>query len=213
MDITWFGQSCIRIKGKTTSIIIDPFDPEMVGLKLPKDFSAPLVLTTHDHGDHNNTKAVADSQLIINGPGEYEFSGVTVTGTRTHHDDQQGDERGNNTVYNIMIDGINIVHTGDLGHLLTEDQMDQIGSADILMLPVGGVYTINAKVASQVVAQLEPRMVVPMHYKIDGLKVELEPLDGFLKEMGVENAEAQAKLTISKDKLPEETVVVVLNKA
>ncbi len=213
MDITWYGQSCFKLKGKTTSVILDPFDPEMVGLKHPKDFSAPLVLVSHNHGDHNHAQTVTDQKLLLEGPGEYEFMGVTVTGTSTFHDDTQGSERGINTVYNLIIDGINVVHLGDLGHTLTEPQVNEIGNADIVLIPVGGTYTINAKTAAEVVAQLEPKLVIPMHYQIDGLKIELEPVDNFLKEMGSEAVTPVAKLSITKDKLPEETQVVVLSKS
>lgn len=213
MDIVWFGQSMFRIKGKTSSVMIDPFDPEMVGLKLPKDMSSPLVLVTHDHGDHSNVKAVTDNKLVVQGPGEYEFGGITVEGVGTHHDATQGSERGKNTVYNILVDGVHIVHLGDLGHTLTEEQVSAIGATDILMVPVGSAYTIDAKAAAEVVAQLEPRLVIPMHYKIEGLKPDLEPVDNFLKEMGAEAIQPVAKLTITRDKLPDETQVVVLSKS
>lgn len=213
MEITWFGQSFFRLKGKTTTLLIDPFDPEMVGLKLPKDLSASVALTTHNHGDHNNTKVITNQKLIIAGPGEYEVEGVTITGTRTFHDKTGGSERGINTVYNMTVDGVNVVHLGDLGHELTEEQITEIGTVDVLLVPVGGVYTITASEAVKVVNQLEPRIVIPMHYKVDGLKIELETAEPFLKEMGAESVEATPKLSITKDKLPEETTVVVLSKS
>ena len=174
MDIYWYGQACFKIKGKQATALIDPYDPSMLGLKLPKDTSADLVLKTHDHADHSNTDVAGESAVKIAGPGEYEVKGVAVTGVMTYHDKQKGVERGKNTVYNLEIEGVNIVHLGDLGQILEEDQLEEIGSVDVLMIPVGGVYTIDAKDAARVVAQLDPKIVIPMHYKLDDLKVDLQ---------------------------------------
>lgn len=214
MDIYWLGQSCFKIKGKTATIIIDPYDPEFTGLKLPKDLEAQVVLSTHNHKDHNNTAAVAGSPLVAAGPGEYEASGVSIEGVATFHDNVNGTEKGTNTVYHMLIDGINIVHLGDLGHKLTESQLGEIDNTDILMIPVGGKFSLNAELAVEVVAQLEPKIVIPMHYQIPELKIEeLEKVDLFLKEMGAENTEIQPKLSITRDKLPDATTVVVLSKS
>jgi L-ascorbate metabolism protein UlaG (beta-lactamase superfamily) len=212
MDINWYGQSCFKIKGKTASLVIDPFDPEFTGLKLPKDLEADVILSTHPHQDHNFLQAVSGNHLAVTGPGEYEISGVSITGIGTYHDAASGADKGINTVYQIVIDGINVVHLGDLGHLLTEEQVSQIDAADILMVPVGGSATIDSEIAAKVVAQLEPRVIIPMHYKIPGLKFELEDAGPFLKEMGAESMAPVPKLVITKDKLPEETTVVVLSK-
>lgn len=217
MDIYWYGQACFKLKGKNAQVVIDPFDSEFTGLKLPKDLTADIVLSTHSHQDHNNTKAVTSETgkpMVFDTLGEYEVSGVVITGISSFHDDSNGSERGKNSIFHLMFDGLNIVHLGDLGQSkLTEDQISQIGQTDILLTPVGGVYTINSKQATSIVSQLEPKIIIPMHYKIDGLKFDLEGVDGFLKEMGVENITPQQKLSISKDKLPEEPQVVVLNKS
>lgn len=213
MDILWYGQAAFKLKGKTTTVVIDPFNPEMMNLKLPKDLSADIVLQTHDHPDHSFVSAVGGEPVVLTGPGEYEIKGVAIVGVGTYHDDKKGEERGRNTVYNIDVDGINIVHLGDLGHLLTDAQVEEIGDTDILLIPVGGKYTIDAKTASQVVASLEPRIIIPMHYALPGLKIELDGVEPFLKEMGAENKEPQPKLSITKDKLPEEPEVVVLSKS
>lgn len=213
MDIYWYGQACFKIKGKQATALIDPYDPAMLGIKLPKDTSADMVLKTHDHADHSNLDVAGESAIKILGPGEYEVKGIAVTGVMTYHDNQKGAERGKNTVYNLEVDGVNIVHLGDLGQILEEDQLEEIGSVDVLMIPVGGVYTIDAKDAARVVAQLDPKIVIPMHYQLEDLKVELQPLDNFLKEMSVENPVSQPKLSITKDKLPDEMQVVVLSKA
>lgn len=212
MDIFWYGQAAFKIKGKQATVIFDPYDPEKLGLKLPKDLTGDMAFQTHDHFDHNNLSVTGEA-VKIKGPGEYEVKGVIASGVATFHDSQKGAERGKNTVYNVEIDGVRIVHLGDLGHTLEEKQIEEIGAVDVLLIPVGGVFTIDAKDAARVVTQLEPKIVIPMHYMIEGLKVELNPLDDFLKEMAIDNVEPQPKLTITKDKLPDETQVVVLSKA
>lgn len=212
MDIIWYGQACFKLKGKNASVAIDPYN-ELIGLKPPKEIEADLVLVTHEHKDHNNVGLVVGSPVKIEGPGDYEAKGVAVTGIGVFHDKQKGAERGRNTIYNVNIDGLNIVHVGDLGHLLSEAEIQDLGTTDILLVPVGSVFTIDAKEASELVAQLEPRIIIPMHYNLPGLKVDLDPVDKFLKEMGIENVVPVPKLTITKDKLPEEPQVVVLTKS
>ncbi|MDO8639090.1 MAG: MBL fold metallo-hydrolase [Candidatus Daviesbacteria bacterium] len=212
MDIYWYGQSCFKIKGKTATVVIDPFDPEFTGLKIPKDLEAQVVLVTHNHKDHNFAEIVKGGPLIISGPGEYEKAGVSVSGIKTFHDKTSGSERGVNTIYHLIVDGINIVHVGDLGHNLTEEQSSLIDATDILMVPVGGTYTLNAEGASEVVSELEPGIVIPMHYALPEGKSDLSGVEPFLKEMGAENVEAVPKLSITKDKLPEETTVTLLSK-
>lgn len=213
MDIYWYGQACFKLKGKSASVIIDPYSEEMLGLKLPRDLSCDLVLSTHDHLDHNNFKVIPETAIPITGSGEYEVKGIAVTGISVFHDKKNGQERGQNTIFNIELDGLNIVHLGDLGHELTESQIEELGPTDILLIPVGGVYTIDAKDATRVVSQIEPKIIIPMHYKLPELKIELEPVDNFLKEMGVESVIPIPKLSITKDKLPDEVEVVVLSKS
>lgn len=218
MDIYWYGQACFKLKGKNASVVIDPYDPEFTGLKLPKDLQADVVLTTHAHQDHNNSGAVGKSPsgtlpMAFSEPGEYEVAAVVITGINSFHDSSEGSERGLNTIFHLLFDNLDIVHLGDLGQReLTEKQIAEIGQTDILLIPVGSVYTIDAKAAANIVAQLEPRIIIPMHYKIEGLKFELEGVANFLKEMGAENALPQPKLSITKERLPEEPQVVVLSK-
>ncbi len=212
MDIVWFGQACFKIKGKNATIIIDPFDPEFVGLKIPKEYS-DIVLISHQHEDHNFPKEISGEPKIFSGPGEYEVKGVTITGIASFHDKTQGSERGKNTIFHILMDALNIVHLGDFGQAsLTEEQIEAINTADILLIPVGGVYTIDGKEAVGIIAALEPKIIVPMHYGMDGLKFNLDSVDKFLEEMGAEGVNPQPKLSITKDKLPEEPMVVVLSK-
>ncbi len=218
MDIYWYGQACFKLKGKNASVVIDPYDPDFTGLKLPKDLQSDVVLTTHNHQDHNFVSAVTGSQstepMKFSEPGEYEVSGVVITGIDSFHDNLSGAERGKNTIFHLLFDNLDIVHLGDLGQTkLTEGQIADIGQTDILLIPVGSIYTIDSKQASDIVSQLEPRIIIPMHYKIEGLKFELEAVDSFLKEMGAENVSPQPKLSITKEKLPEEPQEILLAKS
>jgi L-ascorbate metabolism protein UlaG (beta-lactamase superfamily) len=213
MEITYIGHSCFKIKGKTLSIVIDPYDPK-IGYKLPK-LNADVVLVTHDHFDHNNVSGVSDYRLVIDGPGEYEIGGAFVYGRVVYHDEKQGSERGKNTMYLITIDGIDILHVGDLGHTLSQEDIEKIPNVDILMVPVGGGVTIDAEKASELISVFEPAYVIPMHYKTPDLKgdLKLDGVDKFLDEMGVENGIKKDldKLTVSSVKEDsEETEVVVL---
>lgn len=217
MDIYWGGQALFRLKGKNATVIIDPFDPANAGLKLPKDLTADIVLSTHDHKDHNNVGVVNSAvgkPMVFKESGEYEVAGVVITGITAFHDDSQGSERGKNIIFHLMFDGLNIVHLGDLGQSkLTEEQIIQIGEVDILLVPVGSVYTIDSKTATNIVSQLEPKIIIPMHFKIEGLKFELEGVEGFLKEMGAESVLPQPKLFTTREKLPEEPQVILLAKS
>ena len=221
MDIYWGGQALFRIKGKNASVILDPFGPDFTGLKLPKDLTSDIVLSTHDHKDHNNTttpKTLSGGKpMVFKDPGEYEVCGVVVTGISSFHDNSEGSERGKNTIFHLMFDGLNIVHLGDLGQSkLTEEQVSQIGQTDILLIPVGGVYTIGAEEASQVVSKIEPSFVIPMHYANPKLNSsifgQLASVDNFLLKRGISEAvEPTKKLILKKsDIIDEETKVVVM---
>lgn len=211
MVITWYGQACFKIQSGDLVIAIDPFDKE-IGFTPPR-FKADIVLVTHDHHDHNNAAAIAGEPFVITGAGEYEVKGANITGIETYHDTAQGRERGRNTIYMIEVEGVRILHMGDFGEeKMREETLEAAGEADILMIPVGGVYTIEGDAAAKIARQIEPAIVIPMHYKIPGLKPPLAGLEQFLKEMGVKDADAQEKLTIKKKDIPEDgkTAVVVL---
>jgi len=214
VDIWFLGQACIKVKGKAATLVFDPYDSNFIGLK-PLKTEADIVCITHGHGDHNYVEGVksADGKppFIISGPGEYEISGVNVVGVGSFHDDEGGAKRGKNTIYQATVDEVNLVHLGDLGQKkLTQAQIEELSGCDILFIPVGGVYTIEAKDAPDIIAQLEPRIVVPIHYKLPGLKVDLAEVTEFLKVMGKENADPATKLSASKERLPEELEVAVL---
>lgn len=212
MVIMWYGQSCFRIQGKTVTddvtLVIDPYDK--VGLKLPK-LTADILCVTHDHYDHANVKAVSGEPFLISGPGEYERKGVSITGALAPHDNVEGKARGFVTMYTMNLEGMTLAHLGDLGTTeLTEAQEEAIEDVDILLLPVGGVYTIDGKEAASLVARLEPRIVIPMHYRLPGLTVKLDGVETFLKHIGGKAGESVEKLKVSKKDLPQEETKIIL---
>lgn len=211
MDIIRLGHSSFKLKGKMATVVTDPFDSDMVGIKFPK-VEAQIVTISHSHKDHNAIPEVEGSPYVISGPGEYETHDIFVKGVRTFHDNKNGEERGANTVFNIEIDKLHVAHLGDLGHVLSDKQLDELGDVDILLIPVGGVYTIGPEEAANIIAKIEPRIVIPMHYKIEGLNESFSALytvDDFLKEIGKEKL-VLPKLSITKEKLPPELQVLVL---
>ncbi len=219
MDITYLGHSAFKLRGKIATVIADPFGSS-VGFDMPKS-SADMVTVSHQHEDHNAIEKVSGTArrpqpYLIQAPGEYEVNGVGVFGWQTFHDDQEGALRGKNTIYIIHLDGLKICHLGDLGHILSEAQVHQIGEIDVLLIPVGGFYTINAKQAVAVIKELQPSIVVPMHYQTPKHNKEtfnqVAPVSQFLTEMGLEESiEMQEKLVLTAAELPEETVVSVLH--
>jgi L-ascorbate metabolism protein UlaG (beta-lactamase superfamily) len=207
LDVTWLGHGCFRLRGRSAAVVTDPFPPA-IGLKLPR-LDADLVTISHEHENHSYTQVMRDA-YEIRGPGEYEVAGVSVIGVPTFHDAQKGAKHGRNTVYLIEIDDVRVCHLGDLGHALDDAEAEVISAPDVLLVPVGGHTAINAAQAAEIVRQLEPRYVVPMHYAIPGLTLELDPLDRFLKEMAVTASEPQVKLSVSASSGEYETKVVVL---
>lgn len=208
MTITWLGHSCFRIEAKEGSILIDPFSKD-IGLKPPK-IKDDLVLVTHDHSDHNNVQEAGPETFVVKNPGEYEKNGISVLGIMSYHDKSEGKERGPNTIYVIKAEDMTICHLGDLGQEnLNEKQVEEIGDVDILMVPVGGNYTINYKEAIEVINQIEPKMVIPMHYKTPDLTIDIESADKFVKELGL-TPEKVDKFKISKKGLPTEEIKLVM---
>ncbi len=210
MVITWYGQSCFKIQSGETVVFTDPFSKE-IGLVPPRG-QANIVTVSHQHLDHNNHQSLSGEPLMVDGPGEYESKGVNIKGVLSYHDNQEGKERGTNTIYVIEIEGMKICHLGDFGqNKLTDEQLEKIDEVDVLMIPVGGTYTLDGEKAVDIINQIEPRIVIPMHYKIPGLAVKLDGVEVFLKEIGAGKKEAVDKLTLKKKDLPpEETEVVVM---
>ena len=209
MDITWLGHSCFRLRGSHATVITDPYSPDL-GYTLGKP-TARIVTVSHQHPGHSYFRGIGGQPRVINGPGEYEISGVLILGIATFHDGEGGKKRGKNTVYLMEIDEISVCHLGDLGHVLTGEQVEEIDNVDVLLLPVGGVSTINAPMAAEIVRQLEPKAVIPMHYKTPALSWELEPVERFLKEIGAKELNPQPKLSLTKSNLPTNTQVFLLD--
>lgn len=213
MQITYLGHASFLIETNDKKIVIDPYTPDTVGLDW-KEQEADIVLITHQHEDHNYLEGVAGDPFVISQPGEYELSGITISGLPAYHDDKQGAERGATTIFLLESEGIYLGHFGDIGHELEEEQQERLGVVDVLMIPVGGVFTIDAQKAANMVAEIEPRIVIPMHYHRDGSKTEewkLAPVTDFLKEMGSEDVQPQKNFKASNvNNLPEETEVVLL---
>ena len=190
-------------------MMTDPYPPDL-GYSLGQP-TAHIVTVSHQHPGHSYVQGISGEPRLVTGPGEYEISGVLITGIATFHDRERGQKRGKSTVYLIEVDEVSVCHLGDLGHVLTAEQVEEIGTVDVLLLPVGGVSTINAPVAAEVVRQLEPKAVVPMHYKTEALSWELEPVDRFLKEIGVKEINSQPKLSFTRSSLPISTQVFLLD--
>ena len=216
MTITYLGHSSFKLKGKKGTVVSDPYH-EYVGFKMP-GISADIVTISHDHKDHNAFEQILGTSrrkksFLIQEAGEYEVGGISVFGTPAYHDDQKGSLRGQNIIFTILIDHVSVCHLGDLGHELTPSQIESIGNVDVLLIPVGGVYTIGPKQAAKLIHTLEPAYAVPMHYRTEKHEPkvfgELATLDDFLKEYGAE-PRALAKLEVDKSRLPEETELVVL---
>lgn len=214
MVITWYGQACFKIQSGDLAIAIDPYAKE-IGLTPPR-FRADVAFVTHGHFDHGNTASLAGDPFVISGPGEYEVKGVAARGIETFHDANRGAERGLNTMYRIEVEGISILHMGDFGEEKMRDStLEEVGDIDILMIPVGGFYTIDAQAAARVVRQVEPTYVIPMHYKMPGIKANIEGPERFFKEMGIAKPEAMDKFVLKKKDILHDTKtqLVVLKQA
>lgn len=212
MQINYLGHSCFKIKTKNITLVTDPFD-EYIGFKMPKT-AAEIVTISHEHKDHNSLEQIEGEPFVIRNPGEYEVGEVSIFGITSFHDDQKGEQRGKNTIYNIKIEEISICHLGDLGHKLNDRQLEEVNGVDVLFVPVGGIYTLDPKQASEVIDQIEPSIVVPMHYRTSvhsqASLSQLATLKDFLQEMGEPEIQAQEKLIINKVSLPEERQIIPL---
>ncbi len=180
MIVSWLGHSCFHIMGSNgLSILTDPFD-KSVGYKMPK-IKADVVLISHNHSDHNSVEAVAGGFSVVRRPGMHVASGMVFRGVATYHDEQAGARRGENTVFCFQVDGIRMCHLGDLGHVLKQKEIQEIGEVDLLFIPAGGIYTIDAAGADKVASQLHPQIIIPMHYQTKALRFPLDPVSKFLQ--------------------------------
>ena len=209
IEITWLGHSCFRLKGKEVTLITDPYDAS-IGYALGKP-KANIVTSSHPHPGHGFVAGVGGGPKIVRGPGEYEIASVFITGIATFHDAEKGKRRGKNTVYLIEMDELTLCHLGDLGHSLSSEQVEELSGVEVLMVPVGGLSTIDAATAAEIVRQLQPRVVIPMHFKTDAVAFKLEPVATFFKEMGLKGSSPQPRLVLTRSTLPDEAQVVVLD--
>jgi L-ascorbate metabolism protein UlaG (beta-lactamase superfamily) len=209
MEITWFGHSCFRIKGKEAVVLNDPCS-DTTGYSLGK-IQANIVAISHAHPGHSYLDTLQEGYRAIKGPGEYEIKDTYITGIATYHDDVQGKKSGKNTVYVIEMEGITLCHLGDLGHALTPEVTGELGSINVLFVPVGGHSTIWAQDAADLVRNLNPGYVIPMHYKTADEKADLEFPEKFLKELGIKDLATQPKLIVTRTNIPASTQVVLLD--
>jgi L-ascorbate metabolism protein UlaG (beta-lactamase superfamily) len=210
MEIKYLSHSAFLIKTKDAKVITDPFDPKVVGLKFSKQ-DADVVTISHAHKDHSYTELIEGTPLILTWPGQFEKKGVRVWGYSSFHDKVEGKERGENVLYKFESEGISILHCGDLGTILSDTQIDEIGDVDVLMVPVGGKYTLTADEAIHLIKKVEPSIVIPMHYGRPDIAIEgLAPLEEFLKKMGVEQTEPLEKLVVKKEDFALDTAMRVV---
>jgi len=207
MELVWIGHSCFRLRGKEATVITDPC-PKSSGYAL-SGASADLVTISNDHPHHNAVDEVTGEPTVLDGPGEYEVRGVKVTGVRTDRPGSDG-ARVRNTAYIIDVDDVRVCHLGDLANLPSSEQIELMKDAHVLLVPVGGHCTISAPEAVEVISQIEPKLVIPMHYATEVSSAELEGVERFLHEMGLTSTERQARLNVTPSSLPAEPTVALL---
>jgi L-ascorbate metabolism protein UlaG (beta-lactamase superfamily) len=213
MEITWYGHSCFRLTERNyATVVTDPFDHKSIGydaLKLKSD----IVTVSHDAPGHNNTDAVKGASHVIDGAGEFEIGGVFITGVQTDGGSSGKKKNQNgirNTIYVFDYDGITVAHLGDLKQTPTQSEIESLGTINVALVPVGGGGGLNAAKAAEVISLIEPNLVVPMHYSTPVVKVPLDSLNKFIKEMGLSKPEIQQSLKVTRSGLPDEAHVVVL---
>jgi len=208
VKIRWLGHACFLLELQNgTKIVTDPFDGS-VGYKIPK-IEADIVTVSHDHYDHNYVEGVQGDPEIIRAPGEYNMNGIGIKGIPAFHDEVKGAKRGPNVIYVYEADGIRVCHVGDLGHLLSKAQEDEIGKIDVLLIPVGGTFTLDAEGAAEVVNQLQPKMTIPMHFKTPAVSMPIDPVDKFLEKIGGGVRLESTTVEINPETLGEKRVVVL----
>jgi L-ascorbate metabolism protein UlaG (beta-lactamase superfamily) len=215
MNIQYYGHSCFKITTKPAgrgqqdvTLFLDPFD-KSIGLRPPQG-SADLVISTHGHHDHNNIEAIKGEPYIVDIPGEYSVKGINIVGIPSFHDAKQGTEHGLNTIFVFESEDMRLCHMGDLGSDLTEKQLEDINGVDILMIPIGGKYTIDGKKAVDIIKKIEPKIIIPMHYKINGSNMDVDDEKKFCNEMGNCPRTKVSKLNLKKKEIEEKSMEVVL---
>ncbi len=211
MEITWYGHSCFRLTERNlATVVTDPYDSKQVGYS-PLKLKADICTVSHDSPGHNFTSAVKSEPFLITGPGEFEIGGVFITGVQTNGHSKKSPEEPRNTMYLIDYNGLTILHLGDLNRVPTQSEVEDLGTINIALVPVGAGGSLTAVKAAEVISILEPNIVIPMHFAIPESTAQMEPLSRFMKEMGLKDLESQPSLKVTSiNTLPEETQVVVL---
>ncbi|NQU99650.1 MAG: MBL fold metallo-hydrolase [Parcubacteria group bacterium] len=211
MRISWHGQSCFKLQGKDVILVTDPPSKE-VGISSPRT-KADIVTISHNHLSHNNVEKIKEEPEIIDTPGEYNIKGVNIYGISSFHDNEKGEKLGPNNIFVIEMEKIKVCHLGDLGHKLSDTQVEMIDGIDILMIPVGETNLISMKKVIEIINTIEPKIIIPMHYKVEGLENKLSPLSKFTDEMSLKSKKAIPKLVIKHKDLPTtESEVIILEK-
>jgi L-ascorbate metabolism protein UlaG (beta-lactamase superfamily) len=213
MEITWYGHSCFRLTERSmATVVTDPFDSDVIGYQ-PLKLKADIVTTSHDAPGHSHTSVVKGTSHEIRGAGEYEIGGVFITGVQTDGNSKKSTDAPRNTLYVFDYDGLTIAHLGDLRNLPTQAEVEALGSVNVALVPVGGGGGLNAAKAAEVISMLEPNIVIPMHYAHPASTIGIDPLEKFLKEMGLTTHETLPSIKITRSSLPDETKVIVLDLA
>jgi len=217
MKIKWYGHAAFLITSdEGTKIIIDPYEPGAFGGQLSYgriQDQADIILTSHDHADHNYTKDLPGAPQVVKGSVSKTIKGISIKGISTYHDSSQGSERGANTIFTIQINHIQLCHLGDLGHLLSDKELADVGPVDILLIPVGGFFTIDPKEATGVAEQIKPKVLIPMHFKTGKCGFPIAPVDDFLKGKPSIKRPQTSEVTFGKATLPQQREIVVLEHA
>ncbi len=209
VNIQWYGHAMFSIKKNGLVIVTDPYAADM-GYSFPEGLKASVVTVSHDHFDHNNTKGLSGKFRVVSDTSPLLFGPISIEGLLTNHDESDGEERGKNIIFRWQIDDITFTHMGDYGEKsLSSEQKQFIRHSDVLMIPVGGVFTINAEQAREIVAQVAPKIVIPMHYKTPGLKLDIEPVDSFTANMDNVKHVGQS-VSVDPGKLPKDTEIWVM---
>jgi L-ascorbate metabolism protein UlaG (beta-lactamase superfamily) len=210
-EITWYGHACFAIRNRDITVLMDPV-PAASGYDTQRP-AADIVTVSHGHQGHSALDEIEPGFRLINGPGEYEIQEVFINGIQTYHDAERGKKLGKNTVYVVELEELVICHLGDIGHVLTDQQVELISSVDVLIVPVGGGPIITPAQASEIIAQIEPSVVIPMQFRTDRGDLERESVDGFIREIASAGHETMDSLQVRKSDVGDSTRVVVLEPA
>ena len=214
MDITYLGHSAFLLKTKTAKVVCDPFGEKNLGFRMAKTEANVVTISHNYHDDHSDVSRITGDYHIVDGPGEYEIKEISIIGVSTFHDKEEGKKIGKNTIYSIDVDGVRVAHMGDLGHILSKGQLSKLGEVDVLLVNVGGDGANGPKEAVEVIKQISPSIVIPMHYRTkehSAKWAKKAELSEFISKIGMEPRK-ESKLSLDKLDLPEEMELVVLDR-